>query len=178
MFVPIDCSVLYTTRPELLRGAFSLVPDYLVTAEAGVARNLMDYGVSLGRRFRALKLWFVLRYFGTNRMADHLRRHIALAKEFEDWVRADRAFEVLAPRNFSVVVFRFRPPHVAEVELESLNTKILDAVNASGEVFLSHTKVRGQYAIRLAIGNLRTEHRHVARAWELIRLSASSLVEV
>jgi aromatic-L-amino-acid/L-tryptophan decarboxylase len=178
MFVPIDCSVLYTTRPELLRGAFSLVPDYLVTAEAGVARNLMDYGVSLGRRFRALKLWFVLRYFGTNRMADHLRRHIALAKEFEDWVRADHAFEVLAPRNFSVVVFRFRPPHVAGVELEALNTKILDAVNASGEVFLSHTKVRGQYAIRLAIGNLRTEHRHVARAWELIRLNASSLVEV
>jgi aromatic-L-amino-acid decarboxylase len=178
MFVPLDCSVLYTTRPELLRGAFSLVPDYLVTAEAGVARNLMDYGVSLGRRFRALKLWFVLRYFGTNRMADHLRRHIALAKEFEDWVRADHAFEVLAPRNFSVVVFRFRPPHVAGVELEALNTKILDAVNASGEVFLSHTKVRGQYAIRLAIGNLRTEHRHVARAWELIRLNASSLVEV
>ncbi len=178
MFVPIDCSVLYTTRPDLLRGAFSLVPDYLVTAESGVARNLMDYGVSLGRRFRALKLWFVLRHFGTNRMADHLRRHIALAKEFEEWVRADRQYEVLAPRNFSVVVFRFRPPNRTESDLETLNTRILDEVNASGEVFLSHTKVGGRYAIRVAIGNLRTEHRHVARAWELIRHAASSLVEV
>jgi aromatic-L-amino-acid/L-tryptophan decarboxylase len=178
MFVPIDCSVLYTTRPDLLRGAFSLVPDYLVTAESGVARNLMDYGVSLGRRFRALKLWFVLRHFGTTRMADHLRRHIELAKEFEEWLRADGEYEVLAPRNFSVVVFRFRPPGRTDSELETLNTRILDSVNASGEVFLSHTKAGGRYAIRLAIGNLRTDRRHVARAWELIRLNASSLVEV
>jgi aromatic-L-amino-acid decarboxylase len=178
LFVPIDCSVLYTTRPDLMRSAFSLVPDYLVTAEAGVARNLMDYGVSLGRRFRALKLWFVLRYFGVNRIADVLRNHINLAAELETWVRSDPSFEVMAPRNFSVVVLRYRPPGVAEPDLEKLNARILDAVNASGEAFLSHTKVRGRYAIRVAIGNLRTERAHVARVWELIRASADSLVEV
>ena len=178
LFVPIDCSVLYTTRPDLLRGAFSLVPEYLVTAEANVARNLMDYGVSLGRRFRALKLWFVMRYFGYEHIADQLRRHIALAAELESWVRADNSFELLAPRNFSVVVFRYRPPGVDENELESLNTRILDGVNASGEIFLSHTKAKGRYGIRIAIGNLRTQRHHVARAWELVRASASSLVEV
>ena len=178
LFVPIDCSVLYTTRPDLLRNAFSLVPDYLVTAEAAVARNLMDYGVSLGRRFRALKLWFVLRYFGVNRIADILRNHISLAAELEAWVRSERHFEVMAPRNFSVVVLRYCPPGLEEPDLEKLNARILDAVNASGEAFLSHTKVRGRYAIRVAIGNLRTERAHVARVWELIRTSAGSLVEV
>ena len=178
LFVPIDCSVLYTTRPELMRAAFSLVPDYLVTAEGSAARNLMDYGVSLGRRFRALKLWFVLRYFGVDRIAEQLRRHIALAAEFEGWVRDDSRFELLAPRDFSVVVFRCRPAGLSEAELERLNTTILDAVNASGEIFLSHTKAKGRYAIRLAIGNLRTERQHVARAWELIRSNAGSIVEV
>jgi aromatic-L-amino-acid decarboxylase len=178
MFVPIDCSVLFTTRPELLRQAFSLVPEYLVTSEAAVARNLMDYGVSLGRRFRALKLWFVLRHFGTQEMAAQLRRHIGLAQLFEEWVRTTPDFEVLAPRQFSVVVFRFHPPGTSEAELEALNARILDAVNASGDVFLSHTKVRGRYGIRLAVGNLRTQESHVAAAWELVRKSAISLVEV
>ncbi|HET9440958.1 MAG TPA: pyridoxal-dependent decarboxylase [Longimicrobiales bacterium] len=177
MFVPMDCSVLYTARPDLLRAAFSLVPEYLVTAEGNVARNLMDYGVSLGRRFRALKLWFVLRYFGTQQMAECLREHIRLAGELEGWIREDATFELLAPRNFSVVVFRFRPDDASEEQLERLNARILDAVNASGEVFLSHTKVRGHYGLRVAIGNLRTTRRHVARAWELIR-QAANLVEV
>jgi len=178
LFTPIDCSVLYTTRPELMRAAFSLVPEYLVTAESNVARNLMDYGVSLGRRFRALKLWFVLRWFGTDAIAGHLRRHIALAQELEQWVRDEPDFELLAPRIFSVVVFRFHPPTMGESDLETLNAGILDAVNSSGEIFLSHTKVRGRYGIRVAVGNLRTEQRHVLRAWELIRESAINLVEV
>jgi aromatic-L-amino-acid decarboxylase len=178
LFVPIDCSVLYTTRPDLLRSAFSLVPAYLVTAEGSAARNLMDYGVSLGRRFRALKLWFVLRYFGSDHIGEQLRRHIAMAGEFEKWVRAEPDFELLAPRNFSVVVFRYHPAGLGEPELEALNTRIIDAVNATGEVFLSHTKAKGRYGIRLAIGNLRTQQAHVARAWELVRQNASSLVEV
>ncbi|HEY0672286.1 MAG TPA: pyridoxal-dependent decarboxylase, partial [Longimicrobiales bacterium] len=173
MFVPMDCSVLYTARPDLLRAAFSLVPEYLVTAEGNVARNLMDYGVSLGRRFRALKLWFVLRYFGTQQMADRLREHILLAEELEGWIREDADFELLAPRTFSVVVFRFRPADASEDQLEKLNARILDAVNASGEVFLSHTKVRGRYGLRIAIGNLRTKRSHVARAWSLITQAAN-----
>jgi aromatic-L-amino-acid decarboxylase len=138
----------------------------------------MDYGVSLGRRFRALKLWFVLRYFGSQHIAAHLRRHIELAREFETWVRADADFELLAPRTFSVVVFRCRPDGSSESDLETLNSRIIDGVNATGEVFLSHTKAKGRYGIRLAVGNLRTQHEHVARAWQLVRENASSLVEV
>lgn len=175
LFVPLDCSVLYTRRPDLLRGAFSLVPEYLVTAEGDTARNLMDYGVSLGRRFRALKLWFVLRHFGTNRIAAEIGRHIELASEFEQWVRTQPEFEVLAPRSLSVVVFRYRPPGLDEAALEAANARILDAVNASGAVFLSHTKAKGRYGIRLAISSLRTERRHVARAWQLIREAAAVL---
>jgi aromatic-L-amino-acid decarboxylase len=178
MFVPIDCSALFTTRPELLRGAFSLVPDYLTTAEAAVARNLMDYGVSLGRRFRSLKLWFVLRYFGSAGIAERLRHHIALAAQLEQWIRDHAAFELLAPRHFSVVVFRYHPDGHSEAELDALNARILDAVNAGGEIFLSHTKVKGRFAIRVAIGNLRTQQAHVARAWELLREQAAESVVV
>ena len=176
MFVPIDCSALYTRHPELLRRAFSLVPEYLTTSESAVARNLMDYGVSLGRRFRALKLWFVLRYFGSTGIAERLRRHIGMAAELERWIRDDADFELLAPRQFSVVVFRYHPPGHSEAALDGLNARILDAVNASGEVFLSHTKAKGRFAIRVAIGNLRTQAEHVARAWQLIREHAASLM--
>ena len=178
MFVPVDCSVLYTRRPDLMRAAFSLVPDYLTTAESGVARNLMDYGVSLGRRFRALKLWFVLRAYGTDAVAAVIRRHIELAADLEARVRAEPDFEVLAPRNFSVVAFRYRPAGLDEAALERVNSAIIDGVNGSGEVFLSHTKVRGRYAIRVAIGNMRTGETHVHRAWDLIRSCAANLVEV
>jgi aromatic-L-amino-acid decarboxylase len=139
----------------------------------------MDYGVSLGRRFRALKLWFVLRSFGTDGVAQNIRRHIAYATDFEHWIREREDFELLAPRHFSVVVFRYHPAGVTdEATLESLNTRILEAVNASGEVFLSHTKAKGRYAIRVAIGNLGTTETHVAKAWKLVQKSANSLVEV
>jgi aromatic-L-amino-acid decarboxylase len=176
MFVPIDCSVLYTRRPDLLKRAFSLVPEYLVTAESDVARNLMDYGVSLGRRFRSLKLWFVMRYFGADGMAARIREHIRLAAGLEEWVKSQAGFELLAPRQFSVVVLRHVPAHLAgdEGALEAHNARILDAVNASGEVFLSHTKVGGRYGLRVAIGNLRTREAHVRRAAELIQSAAES----
>lgn len=179
LFVPMDCSVLYTTRPDLMRAAFSLVPDYLTTAEGSTARNLMDYGVSLGRRFRSLKLWFVLRSFGVTGVAENIRQHIRLAENLEQWITDDPDFELLAPQHFSVVVFRFRPGSVTdETELDALNSKIIDVVNASGEIFLSHTKVRGRYAIRVAIGNLQTQERHVSRAWKLVQEAAATLVEV
>jgi aromatic-L-amino-acid/L-tryptophan decarboxylase len=173
LFVPIDCSVLYTRRPDVLRRAFSLVPEYLTTTAPADTRNLMDYGVALGRRFRALKLWFVLRHFGADGIRQRLRHHIALARLFAGWIEADASFELLAATRFSVIVFRFRPPgpHSAEA-LESANVEVLQRVNASGEAFLSHTKVRGTYALRLAIGNVRTERRHVERVWQLARQAA------
>jgi aromatic-L-amino-acid decarboxylase len=170
MFVPVDCSVLYTRRDDVMRRAFSLTPAYLTTAEDASVRNLMDYGVALGRRFRALKLWFVLRYFGANGMAERLREHIRLARLFAAEVDADPGMERLAPTRFSVVVFRLRPPGLEPgPELDAYNEAALNALNASGEVFLSHTRVRGLYAMRLAIGNLRTRERHVRRVLELLR---------
>jgi aromatic-L-amino-acid decarboxylase len=172
LFVPVDCSALYCRRPEVLRRAFSLTPEYLQTPESGHARNLMDYGVSLGRRFRALKLWFVLRWFGADGMADRIREHIRLARLFASWVDDDADFERLAPVPFSVVVFRHRPPGLTEPAVEQANAAILERVNASGEVFLSHTRVRGRFGLRLAVGNIRTTERHVRRAWDLVREAA------
>ena len=172
LFVPIDCSAAYTRHPEVMRRAFSLTPEYLKTGETDVT-NLMDYGVSLGRRFRSLKLWFVIRYFGRRGIAEALREHVRLAGLFAGWVDDDPGFERLAPTRLSVVAFRHHPPGVDDpAELDALNEALLDRVNATGEVFLSHTRVRGAYAIRLAVGNLRTEESHVRRAWEIVKRSA------
>lgn len=176
LMTPVDCSVLYTRRPDLLKRAFSLVPEYLTTSDPDDVRNLMDYGVSLGRRFRALKVWFVLRWYGAEGLRVVLRDHLELARYFAAEVEADPAFELLAPVRFSVVLFRFRPVAVtSEDELERLNAEVLQRVNASGQVFLSHTKVRGRYALRLAIGNARTQRRHVQQAWRLAREAAQHL---
>jgi aromatic-L-amino-acid/L-tryptophan decarboxylase len=176
LFVPIDCSALYTRRPDMLKRAFSLVPEYLTTTAPADIRNLMDYGVSLGRRFRALKLWYVLRWFGAEGVRAALRRHIELARTFASWVDEDRDFERMAPAHFSVVVFRCRPAgETREDVLEELNAAILERINASGEIFLSHTRVDGHYALRIAIGNIRTTETHVARAWALAREAAAEV---
>jgi len=173
LFVPVDCSVLYTRRPNVLKRAFSLVPEYLTTPEGDRVKNLMDYGVALGRRFRSLKLWFVLRYFGAAGLADRIREHLRLARLFASWVDGDPAWERVAPADFSVVVFRSRPPGVADpAALDAHNMAVLERVNGSGEVMLSHTRVRERIALRLAVGNLRTQERHVRRAWELLRGAA------
>jgi aromatic-L-amino-acid decarboxylase len=175
LFVPLDLSVLYTRRPEVVRGAFSLVPDYLRTPEDALAPNLMDYGVALGRRFRALKLWMVLRAFGTEGIAARLREHVRLARLFRSWVEADAAFEVVAPTPLSVVCFRARFPGQPAEEADRRNEALMDAVNESGEAYLSHTRLAGRTVLRLAIGNIRTEERHVRRAWELLREAARRL---
>ncbi len=172
LFTPIDCSAFYTRHPDVLKRAFSLVPEYLVTREQDDVVNLMDYGVQLGRRFRALKLWFVLRAFGAEGLAERLEKHVQLAQTFAGWVRAEPAWEVVAPHPFSLVCFRYAPHDVIEAERNALNERIMAEVNASGEVYLSHTKLHGRYVLRLAIGNIRTEERHVARAWELLRQAA------
>jgi aromatic-L-amino-acid decarboxylase len=169
LFVPLDLSALYTRRPEVMKAAFSLVPDYLRTAEDPVAPNLMDYGVSLGRRFRALKLWAVLRAFGASGIAERIREHVRLARLFRSWVEADPRFEVVAPTPFSVVCFRLREDGAGPEEADRRNEALLEAVNASGEAYLSSTRLLGRTVLRLAIGNIRTEERHVRRAWELLQ---------
>ena len=172
LFTPIDCSALYVRRPEVLRRAFSLVPEYLVTREQSDVVNLMDYGVQLGRRFRALKLWMVIRAFGEDGLAARLRYHCRLAREFASWVKAAPDWEVVAPVPFSLVCFRYAPSGSSDAERDRLNARILERVNDSGRAFLSHTKLDGRHVLRLAIGNIRTEQRHVAGAWQLLRHAA------
>jgi len=155
---------------DVLRQAFALTPEYLKTSEgdAGV-KNLMDTGIQLGRRFRALKLWMIMRHFGAEGLRGHLAEHMRLARLFADWVDGSDRFERVAPVPFSVVCFRLRG---AATDAE--HQRVLDTINASGEVFLSHTKLDGRYVLRLAIGNLSTTERHVARAWELLNSAAAS----
>ncbi len=171
LFTPFDLSALFSKRMDAVRSAFALTPEYLRTSDAGQVRNLMDTGISLGRRFRALKLWMVLRHFGAEGIRRRLAEHMRLARLFAGWVDADDDFERLAPVPFSVVCFRAKPTGRpwSNADLERLNASIIDALNASGEVFLGHTKLDDRYAIRLAIGHIRTTERHVTRAWELVR---------
>ena len=171
LFTPFDLSAFYCRRMDVVRAAFSLVPEYLRTTEGAGVRNLMDTGVQLGRRFRALKLWMILRHFGAEGLRRALLEHMRLAQLFASWVDADADFERLAPVPFSVVCFRARPADItmSAAEVDALNEQLMAAVNATGEIFLSHTRLNGAFALRLAIGNLRTEEHHVARAWALLR---------
>ncbi len=173
LFTPVDCSVMLVRDPEALRAAFSLIPEYLRTNEANVT-NLMDYGIQLGRRFRALKLWMVIRAFGVAGLQERIRAHCALARRFVSWVEADSGFEICAPVPFSTVCFRAVPDGTPE-EQDHFNERLLAEVNAVGPVFLSHTKLRGRLVLRLAIGNLKTTLAHVEFAWDLIRKTVARL---
>jgi aromatic-L-amino-acid/L-tryptophan decarboxylase len=174
LFVPIDLSVLYVRDPELLRRTFSLVADYLVTPETDV-HNYMDYGLQLGRRFRALKLWFAIRTYGVHGLQEHLRGHIALAQEFAGWVAAEPGWEIAAPHPLSVVCYRVVPPGRDDAAVDALNAAIMEDVNADGRIFISSTKLRGRTVLRLAIGNERTTRDDVVLAWQIIRDAASRL---
>ncbi|MBK8916127.1 MAG: amino acid decarboxylase [Phycisphaerales bacterium] len=167
LFTPVDCSVLYLRNPDALRAAFALTPDYLKTTEAGVT-NLMDYGPQLGRRFRALKLWMVIRGFGVEGLRSRIRRHVELAQEFRRWVEADPRFEICAPSPLSVVCFRLLHGNTPEAQ-DAANERLLATVNADGAILLSSTRLRGRIVLRVAIGNVHTGREHVLKAWDLIR---------
>lgn len=171
LLTPIDCSLLYTRRPDDLKRAFSLVAEYLRTNESDVV-NLMDYGLSLGRRFRALKLWMVIRTYGQEGLAHILEGHIASAQWLATQIDTTSQWERLAPVPFSTVCFRHAPEGIAD--LETHNTRILDAINASGAAFLSHTKLNGNYALRVAIGNQATTQTHVERLWDQLQQTADA----
>ena len=178
LFVPFDLSAMFCRRMDVVRETFSLVPEFLRTPEDGRgARNLMDTGIQLGRRFRALKLWMVLRDLGAEGVRAALSEHMRLARLFASWVDADPDFERMAPVPFSVVCFRARP-HTwsgSAAELDALNRQLLDRVNASGEMLLSHTQLHRAIVLRLAIGHLRTSEPHIARAWDLLRRHTAAL---
>ena len=174
LFTPVDCSLLYTARPADLKAAFSLIPAYLTTPEDGGVVNLMDYGLSLGRRFRALKLWMVIRAYGAEGLATMISGHIELARRLAAAIQAEPGWELLAPVPFSTVCFRRRPEGVDdEAALRCLNEAIIEHVNADGRAFVSHTDLGGRYAIRVAIGNMATSAEHVDTAWELMRQPVS-----
>jgi aromatic-L-amino-acid decarboxylase len=168
MFVPMGLSVLYTRKPAVLRRAFSLVPEYLRTSQGEEATNYMDYGIPLGRRFRALKLWFVMRYFGSDGIADRIREHFRLAHLFAEWVKMHPDFECMAPVPLTTICFRAHPHGVDdEGVLNQLNEQLMHVINRTGEVFLSHTKLRGRFVIRLVVSHLRVTEADLLRVWEI-----------
>ncbi len=161
MFAPMDCSLLWTSRPDEFREAFSLVPEYLRTTDEA-AFNISEYGPALGRRFRSLKLWAILRCYGAEGLRARVREAVRLAELFEGWVRDEPGWELCAPRHFSLVCFRVEGS-------DEENEALLERANASGELFLSHTKLNGRYVLRLAVGNERTTEADVRRAWKVLR---------
>jgi len=169
LFTPIDASALYTRHPDVFRRAFSLVPEYLTTPVSGQVVDLMDYGVQLGRRFRALKLWWVVRCFGAEGIRQRLRRHIAMAQNFADWIDDHPRFERLAPVPFSVVCFRaIGGGDDAPTTIDELNMELMERVNASGEIYFSHTRLDSGIALRIAVGNLGTTEDDLRRCRELL----------
>jgi aromatic-L-amino-acid/L-tryptophan decarboxylase len=178
LFTPLDLSALYCRRMAVLRRALALMPDYLANKQPCAVTNLMDMGIKLARRFRALKLWIVLRYFGASGIRARISEHIRLAQQFAQWVSQDPDFELLAPTPLSLVCFRSAPRSLKDDDdnLDRLNEALLAGVNASGEIFLSHTRLNGRYALRLVVGHIRTSEVQIAGAWRLLRETASRLV--
>ena len=168
MFVPVDCSVLYVKDPEILKRAFSLEPEYLKTDVDSEVINYNDYGVQLGRRFRSLKLWFVMKYFGVEGLAGIIWKNIESAKKFKQLVLEDPEFELMAPVPFSTICFRYKPAGYTG-SLNELNSNLMDQINKTGKIFLSHTKLNGNFVIRLVVSGIRTEDKHVLGAWETIK---------
>jgi aromatic-L-amino-acid decarboxylase len=200
LWTPFDASLLLFRNPDAFRNAFSLIPEYLrvrgpggqggdaaapVHSDPRFVHNYNEYGIQLGRRFRALKIWMAIRAQGTQAMADEIRRHCRMAHELASWVEADPDWELLAPIPFATVCLRNRPAALAAHEadsqvqrtLDARNEAILDAVNRSGEIFISHTRLRDRYTIRVCIGNPRQEMRHVRRCWELLREAARKVAD-
>ena len=169
LYVSIDCSVLYTRYPEILRRSTSLSAEYLRTTEDDRVVNYMDYGVQLGRRFRALKLWYVFRYYGRQGIIGMLRQSLRLAQLLKGLVEADEAFELSAPVPFSLVCFRHRSN-------DEFNQRLLAEINATGKAFLSHTVLNGTFVLRFAVGNFQTTEQDIREAWGLIREVARQLL--
>ena len=174
LFTPVDCSVLYVRDPAALRAAFSLTPAYLETGEEGVS-HLMDHGLALGRRFRALKLWFVMRYFGREGLRARLARHVALAGRLSGKVDAAGDWERWRPTPFSLVVLRYAPDGLAGERRDAANLALMDHVNESGSAFLAQTEIDGEVWLRFAIGNIHTRARHVDATWRALREAAAAL---
>ncbi len=176
MFTHFDCTAYFVKDKEALLRTFEILPEYLKTATRGQVNDYRDWGVQLGRRFRALKLWFVIRSFGIEGLQQTLRLHMACAADFEAKVNAHPNFELVLPRSLNVVVFRFKPSHEETLEkINDQNEELIKALNSSGKVFISHTKVKGVYCIRMVLGNTQLEQRHVDEVWAWIMEASKTL---
>ncbi len=179
LFTNFDCSAYFVRDKQALLQTFEILPEYLKTASRGGVNDYRDWGVPLGRRFRALKLWFVIREYGVEGLQAALKRHIHLAREMENAVLEHPDFEMMTQRMLNVVCFRYHPPQCNDLEfLDKMNEKILQRANKSGKAFFTHTKIRGQYTIRMVIGQTRVEKRHVTEAWELLKETAQQVGDV
>ncbi|MCP4667386.1 MAG: aspartate aminotransferase family protein, partial [Deltaproteobacteria bacterium] len=177
MFTNFDCSAYFCKDHAALTDTFEILPEYLKTDADRRVKNFRDWGIPLGRRFRALKLWFVMRHFGISGLQQKVRTHIALAREFEAWVREDPRFQVMAPVTINLVCFRYNPPEkkYSEEKLEELNKDLMDAVNGSGKMFITHTKLKGKFSLRMCIGQTHTRRAHVQKAWERLQAAVAPL---
>jgi aromatic-L-amino-acid decarboxylase len=176
MLTNFECSVYFIKDKEALIRTFEIHPEYLKTGVDAVVNNYRDWGIQLGRRFRALKLWFVLRYYGVSGLQAIIRKHIRLAQMFKEWLEDDERFEILAPVHFSLVCFRLNDGR-SEAELNELNRSFHQKINKSGRIFLTHTSLRGKYTIRLVVGSRTTEEEHVREAWAIIRQAADEVTK-
>jgi len=175
MLTNFDCSAYFVKDEEMLMRTFEIHPEYLKTGHDAEVKNYRDWGIQLGRRFRALKLWFVIRSYGLEGLQAMIREHLRLAELFKDWIVEDSRFELMAPVNFSLVCFRYHKEGTGEDEMSRLNSKLMERVNASGKVYLTHTTLKGAYTLRMAIGQRTTAERHVRQAWDLISTHADEL---
>jgi aromatic-L-amino-acid decarboxylase len=170
MFTNFDCTCFFVADRKALIDALTILPEYLrnQATESGAVIDYRDWQIPLGRRFRSLKLWFVIRHYGVEGLRYHIRRHVALAQEFAGWVQAHPDFELAAPVPINLVCFRHRGG-------DEVNAALLAALNAGGELYLTHTKLDGKYTLRMSIGQTHTEHRHVAAAWAKIVAAAAQI---
>jgi aromatic-L-amino-acid/L-tryptophan decarboxylase len=180
LFIPLDFSALYTRHPDVLRAVFALTPEYLrgdagATGAVNYVVDYMDYGIQLGRRFRALKAWMAIRAFGRAGMEARIREHCRLAELFAGWVEREPYYSTAAPVTMAVVCFRFEPPGMDEDGHDLLNERIVEAVNAGGDAYLTHTTLRGRRVMRIGVGNVLTGERHLEHAWRRIREAGARL---
>jgi len=177
MLTNFDCSAYFVRDPGALIRTFEIHPEYLKTGVDAKVNNYRDWGIQLGRRFRALKLWFVLRSYGVKGLQDMVREHIRIAQLFKQWVEDHNDFEIMAPVSSSLVCFRLNDGR-SEDALNTLNSQFLESINQTGTVFLTHTALKGKYVLRMLVGQRTTEERHVREAWNLITEKAEELLEI
>lgn len=176
MFTNFDCSAYFVKDPGALIQTFEIHPEYLKTGVDAKVKNFRDWGIQLGRSFRALKLWFVIRSYGVKGLQDLVRENIRLARIFEEWIKEHDSFELMAPVNLSLVCFRLNDGR-DEGSLGDLNKQLLESLNHSGKIFLSHTTLKGKYVLRMAMASRTTEERHIREAWKLIKSKAAELLK-